>query len=450
MLPYVSISIMLKNDGHLKREIGVWGLSANMINTIIGAGIFVLPAIVAAGLGSASIIAYLFCGLLITLVMLCFAEVGSKITGSGGVYTYIETSFGKYPGFLTAVLFLLAAITADAAVANALSDIMASVFPLFQRRIIKIIFFLLLFSGLAYLNVIGTKRGVGFVKIITIFKIVPLLFIVFVGFKDVSVSNLYWKSIPSITNIGEISLVLFFAFLGAESGLSVSGEVKNPKKTIPRAIRTAVVSVLIIYILIQTVSQGILGDSLATFKNNPMAEVANRIFGPIGFVLITIGAAVSMFGNLSSEILSLPRVVFAAARNKVIPLPVLTKIHRKYATPYISIIAYAGMGFLFASSGGFKQLAIISSSSALLIYLGVSLAAIKLRTKKDFVPDAGLFKIRGGYTVPILASLAILWFLSHLKSNEFLGMGIFILFLSLVYFGIYFYKTKIGVKSQGG
>jgi amino acid transporter len=83
MLPYVSISIMLKNDGHLKREIGVWGLSANMINTIIGAGIFVLPAIVAAGLGSASIIAYLFCGLLITLVMLCFAEVGSKITGSG-------------------------------------------------------------------------------------------------------------------------------------------------------------------------------------------------------------------------------------------------------------------------------------------------------------------------------------------------------------------------------
>ncbi len=435
---------MHTNDEHLKREIGVWGLSANLINIMIGAGIFVLPAIVAAGLGSASILAYLFCGVLITLVMLCFAEVGSKITGSGGVYIYIETSFGKYPGFITAVLFLLAGISADAAVANAIADIIASIFPFFQGRTIKIIFFLLLFSGLAYLNIIGTKRGVGFVKLITIFKIAPLLIIVLVGFKDISVSNLYWDSIPSVTNIGEISLVLFFAFLGAESGLSVSGEVKHPKKTIPLAIRAAVVSVLILYILIQTVSQGILGDSLATFKENPMAEVAHRIFGPVGFTLITIGAAVSMFGNLSSEILSLPRVAFAAARDKVIPLKILTRVHPKYATPYISIISYASLGFLFASSGGFKQLAIISSSSALLIYLGVSLAAIKLRTKKDFVPDAGFFKIRGGYTVPILASLVIVWFLSNLTNNEFLGMGIFILFLSLVYFGIYFYKRKLG------
>jgi len=151
-----------------------------------------------------------------------------------------------------------------------------------------------------------------------------------------------------------------------------------------------------------------------------------------------------MFGNLSSEILSLPRVVFAAARDKVIPIKILTRVHPKFGTPYISIISYASLGFLFASSGGFKQLAIISSSSALLIYLGVSLAAIKLRTKKDFVPDAGFFKIRGGYTVPILASLVIAWFLSNLSNYEFLGMGIFILFLSLIYFGIYFYKIKLG------
>ena len=97
----------MENEKGLKRTIGLWGLSANIINTVVGAGIFVIPAIVAARLGSASIFAYLFCGILIVLVMLCFAEVGGKITHPGGAYAYIEETFGKYAGFLTAVLFLI-------------------------------------------------------------------------------------------------------------------------------------------------------------------------------------------------------------------------------------------------------------------------------------------------------------------------------------------------------
>jgi amino acid transporter len=80
---------MNKKKGDLKREISFLGLSSNIINTVIGSGIFVLPAIVAGDLGAASILAYVFCGILITLMMLCFAEVGSKITDTGGVYIYI-------------------------------------------------------------------------------------------------------------------------------------------------------------------------------------------------------------------------------------------------------------------------------------------------------------------------------------------------------------------------
>ncbi|GAO30264.1 amino acid permease [Geofilum rubicundum] len=106
------------NEG-LKRKIGAWGLSANLVNIVVGAGIFVLPAIVAEGLGPASILAYLLCGVLLFLIMLCFAEAGSKVTSSGGAYAYIEAAFGKYPGFITSVLFLLSCMTADAAVANA-------------------------------------------------------------------------------------------------------------------------------------------------------------------------------------------------------------------------------------------------------------------------------------------------------------------------------------------
>ena len=124
---------MTENDG-LKREIGVWGLVSNSINIVVGAGIFVLPAIVAEQLGTASVLAYGICGVLIVLMMLCFAEIGSRIIVTGGAYAYIEVAFGRYAGFLTTNIFIFgAAIMANAAVANVLADTLAYFFPRFQN-----------------------------------------------------------------------------------------------------------------------------------------------------------------------------------------------------------------------------------------------------------------------------------------------------------------------------
>lgn len=181
---------MEETNEHLKREVGVWGLSANLVNIMIGAGIFALPAIIAAGLGSSSIHAYLFCGLLITLVMLCFAEIGSKVTTSGGAYTYIESSFGPYFGFLTVVLFVLSALSADGAVANALVDVLGSIFPFFNSDSVRRFVFLVLFAGLGYINVRGIKEGMVVVKTITLIKPIPLLLLVFFSWGHVSLITL--------------------------------------------------------------------------------------------------------------------------------------------------------------------------------------------------------------------------------------------------------------------
>lgn len=432
-------SIFHKEEG-LKRTIGVWGLSANMVNIIIGAGIFVLPAIVAAGLGASSILAYLFCGILISLVMLCFAEAGSEVTDSGGPYTYIESAFGPYIGFLTAILFLVSTLSADAAVANAVADILSGWFESLQVEWVRIVFFFVIFSSLTWINIRGVRQGIGLVAITTIAKLAPLLVLVLFGWTDISLSNLQWETIPETKDIGEMSLILFFAFMGAESGLSVGGEVKNPQKTVPKAILIAIGGVLLLYILLQSVSQGILGDSLASFQENPLAEVGNQLFGPLGLTLISIGAAVSMFGSLSGEILSVPRVLFGAARDNVIPVPLLTRVHPKFATPYISIIVYATIGFLLATLGGFEALAIVSSASILLVYLGVALAVFKLR--KEAPADLESFKIPGGYTVPVLASIIILWFLSNLTGQERNSILILIAVLSATYFLIRWFQNK--------
>ncbi|MGB5264285.1 MAG: amino acid permease [Lutimonas sp.] len=424
----------------LKREITLWGLTANLVNTIIGAGIFALPALVAEGLGPASITAYLFCGFLVLLVMLCFAEVGSKITSSGGVYAFIEASFGPYFGFLTIIIFLLGCISADAAVANAVYNIAASIFPVLQNEVVRILFLLVIFFGLASINVMGPRKGIGLVKLITLAKVLPLFILILIGFKEVTIDNLIFEHAPSISALGKTSLVLFFAFQGVEAAISINGEVKDPQKNIPKAVLISVALVLVFYILIQTISQGILGDELPLYKDNTLGEVANRIIGPLGLTLLSIGAAVSMFGNLSSEILSIPRSLYSASRDGIIPIKYLSKIHPKFATPYTAIISYASLGFIFAIGSHFEQLAIISVSGTLIIYLGVSLAVIKLRS--NGIQYKNSFKIPGGLIVPILSSITIIWFLSNLKRTELLIICIFIVALTFIYLLLVQLKKK--------
>lgn len=415
----------------LKRKIGVFGLSANIINTIVGAGIFALPAIVAAGLGSASVFAYLFCGVLITLVMLCFAEVGSKVTDSGGVYAYIQSSFGPYFGFLTAILFVVSAIAADAAVTNAITDLLSSIFPFFKLKVVKTVFSFVVFLGLGFLNIIGIKESIRLIKIITLIKLIPLLLLVFFSWKDVEMNHLAIETVPSFTQIGKISLLLFFAFQGAESALSISGEIINPKKNIPKAIFISITGILILYILIQTVSQGVLGDALSSYSESPLSQVAQHIFGPIGFTILTIGAGVSMFGFLSSETLGIPRVLYKAAKDNTIPIKALAKIHPKFETPYVSIMIYSSLAFMFSLLGSFQELAIIASATILLVYLGVSLSVIKLRKNKNF--DGTEFKLPGGAIIPILSSIIILVLLFSLTQQEVISIVFITVFLSILY-----------------
>lgn len=431
---------MIQKEEGLKRRVGVLGLSANIINIIIGSGIFVLPAIVASYMGASSIIAYLFCGLLMAMIMLCFAEAGSKVTNTGGPYTYIETAFGDYAGFIGGFLAVGSMLFADAAVSNALVNVIGAAYPLFAEGWPRLLFLFILFYGLVYINIIGLKQGIGLVKFNTLIKLIPLLLLIVIGFKDVSISNLYFENMPSIKTLGETSLILFFAFQGCETGIVVGGEVINPKRNIPKAILISISVVVVVYILIQTVSQGILGSDLPNFKAAPLAETAKVVMGPFGYSLLIIGAVISMFGYMSGTILNSPRIVYALSRDQVIPIKALSKIHKSFATPYVAIFVYATIGFILSVSGSFEQLAIIASSSMLLLYLGVALSVIKLRKSQKEKYDG--FKIPGGWTVPILSIAIILYFLSNLSTNEMIGTVITIAVLSLIFLIIKFLKKN--------
>lgn len=434
---------MINENEGLKREIGVWGLASNSINIIIGAGIFILPAIVAERLGNGGIWPYMICGILMILIMLCFAEVGTKITVTGGAYSYIEIAFGKYAGFLTTNIFIFgASVMANAAVANGLADTLSYFFPVFKIQWIRILFFALVFGGLAYYNIRGIRNAIIIVKFNTIIKLVPILMIALFGWFFISSSRATITSANPVKDIGEMSLILLFAFVGAETAMNVSGEIKNPEKTIPRGIMLSVFAVVALYIMIQLTVFGILGDSIVKFKNAPLAEAARIMFGSVGVLIVVIGASFSMFGNISGMVLNMPRVLYAAARDRVILPKELARIDPVFQTPYVSIICYAAMGFIFSSIGEFKQLAMLSSASYLIIYFGVVLAVIKFRITKS-VDKIGAYKIPGGFIVPVVSAMAIVWVLSNLPLNEIGGMSIFVALLTAVYFLFKIFSKKL-------
>jgi amino acid transporter len=297
---------------------------------------------------------------------------------------------------------------------------------------VRLLLFAVRFGGLVFTNIRGSAKGIFLVKFNTVAKLTPLLLISFFGWFFVRKANLGVTYGDSFPDIGEMSLILIFAFVGAETALNVSGEIKDPLKTIPKGIMLSILIVVLLYILIQLTVQGILGTSITDFREAPLAEAAKRMIGPAGATIVIIGALFSMFGNISGMVLNMPRVLFAASRDKVIPITGLSKVHQKFLTPHISVITYGCLGFIFASAGEFKQLAMLSSASYLLIYLGVVFSAIKFRIGRR--TDEGSYKIPGGYFVPGFSAVVILWLLSNLPMKELGAMVIFLLLLTVIYF----------------
>jgi amino acid transporter len=426
----------------LKRVVGVSGLALSIVGFTIGAGLFALPAIVGVELGAFAVCCYIFCGIMLAAIMLCYAEVGSRVTTAGGSYAYVEAAFGKFAGFVISwIVFFGWSILADAALMNIVADSFAVIFPVFLDPWIRALFFFVLLCFMVLINIWGAKQGVAIVKLISIIKLLPLFSIIILGFGKINTANLHWEQLPTIKTFGNTTLILFFAFAGFESALGVSGEIKNPKRTVPLGILLGGILVLVVYLLLQTVTQGILGPQMAAYKDAPLAAIAEKIVGPVGSTILLLTAAISSFGAVSADVLNAPRVLFAGANDGLFP-KFLGKVHPKFATPHWAIICFGVLIFIFSVAGGFKQLAVLASAAILLIYLSVILATLKLR-KLQQAADEKTFKAPGGLITPLFGIAAIVWLLTSLSKWEILSTLIFIGVICMMYFIMKKLKNKI-------
>src|ERR1700712_4546863 len=278
---------LVSGKENLKREIGVGALMLTILNLTVGTGIFVIPAIIAENLGAAAILTYLVCGVMVFLIALCFAELGSSTSISGGAYTYVEQAFGPYAGFVVNNIYWFgASVLTDAATSNGLADILRHFFPALDRTIFRILFFTVVFGCLAWLNIRSVKHSVRLIEIAAFGKIIPLVVLIFWGTGHISADHLKWVIAPTLGNIGSASLMLFFAFMGFEAPLCNGGEIKNIKRTVPLGVLFGISLILILYVSIQLVTQGVLGANISAHKDSPLAAVAGILFGNTGIVLI--------------------------------------------------------------------------------------------------------------------------------------------------------------------
>jgi basic amino acid/polyamine antiporter, APA family len=235
-----------KSNEGLVRTIGTRALGTNIFNMVVGGGIFVLPGVIAARLGPSAIIAYLICAVAIGFIFLCYAEIGSRITRSGGSYAYIEEAFGPFAGFIASILLWFGwAVLADAALIVAMVETMAIAFPKLEDPIWRSTVIIGMLAFLVVTNVRGVKSGVNLYIITTIAKFIPLGLLLVVGLFFINVENLVITEWPSVQNIGASTLILIFAFSGAECALNASGEIKNPSKTVPRGMLLGLGSIFI-------------------------------------------------------------------------------------------------------------------------------------------------------------------------------------------------------------
>ena len=419
------------SESSLRRDIGALALAASIVNVTIGGGIFRLPADMASTLGATAPVAYLLCAIAMGLIVLCLAEAGSRVSMTGGPYAYIEVAFGPFVGFLAGFLLWMVLTFAMAAVATVLVASLAALVPALAPRWASSTLLVAIYAAFATVNIFGVERGARVNNALTAAKILPLLLLIAGGVLAIDPANLAIVNPPDLPTLARSSILLIFVFAGIEAALVPGGEVREPARTVPRAIAMAMVTITALYALLQVVAQGVLGPALATAKAAPLAEAAGVALGGWARHLLLVGAIVSMLGHAGGMILATPRMLFAFARDGFFP-PGLARIHPIHRTPAAAIVLQCALVLGLAITSTFERLAILANLSTLVLYGTCCLATWQLR-RRDVRAGGVPFTVPAPRLVIVLACLVIGWMLTSVTRGEWLAFALALGVAGLIY-----------------
>jgi amino acid transporter len=414
----------------LVRGISRWDLLAITINLIIGAGIFGLPGAVTKAIGGYSLIAFAVCALIVALIVLCFAEVSSRFTATGGMYLYAREAFGAAVGFQVGWLYWIVRVTTFAANCNLLLNYLGFFVPSANEGWLRMLLIGLVVLILTAVNFLGVRQSAILTNIFTVGKIVPLIVFVAVGLFFIQPENFSFSPTPETGSFSSAVLLLIYAYVGFEAAAIPAGETRDPQRSIPFALLTALAIVAVLYILIQIVCIGTLPE-LAD-SQRPLADAAGKFMGGFGAAFITVGALVSIFGNLNGGFLTASRMPFAMAEQGELPA-VLGRTHEKYKTPFVSLFLTALVMLVLTVQSSFLTALTISTITRLIVY-ATTCAALPVFRWRTGAPKAE-FLAPLGIAASILSLILTVWLLTNVDYRK---EGLAILVVGAIGLVLYF------------
>jgi len=375
----------------LKRDIRRWDLVALFINVTVGAGVFRLPSEIFKAAGTYSLLAFLICAVAVGLIILCFAEVASRFTETGGPYLYGREAFGPAFGFMIGWLMWITRLAGFATLSDVLVINLGYFWPTATIALPRAAIITGMVILLAIVNIIGVRESAIVGNIFTISKLAPLLLFIGVGLFFINRGNFSFQTRPSVASFSSAVFALVFMFSGFEAVLINSGEVREPQRNIPFALVTSLAAVALLFILIQVVCVGTLPELASSER--PLADAGSRFLGPGGASIITVGALVSVVGTLNAVFLACSRLPFGMAEQGQLP-KLLLRTHRRYRTPYVAIMVTAAAVLLLTLSRTFIYVLTLSIITRVIIYAGTCAALPVLRRRSNrpasFEAPAGL------------------------------------------------------------
>jgi amino acid transporter len=404
----------------LVRRLSVVGLWLLIINGMIGAGIFGVPAEAARLAGEFSPWVFAICGVLQLPTMLCFAQLGSYFTGTGGPVLYAGTAFGPIVGFQAGWCLYVARLLAFAANVNLLVNSLGYLLGGAIGPGLRVTLLFAVCSVLTLLNAVATRGAISWLSALTILKFVPLIAVVAFGLLKLHLS-LPLQTPIARPDLAAAVLLVIYVYTGFESGLVVAGEARNPQRDLPHALLWALFVCSALYVLIQAVSVAAL-PALAS-STSPLVDVAAALMGPWGALLLTAGVIASVGANLVGSMFSNPRITYRLALDGHLPHWFGT-VHPTYKTPVWSIVFYGTACFSLAASGSFVWLAGLSVLTRVLLHL-VCIGAMP-RLKKRFGNTRGALRLPGGDMVPVLAAVVCVGLLTQMNALAYVSAGAFL------------------------
>ena len=448
----------LQGEAALIRAVGTFALTAAVINVIVGGGIFRMPSALSAQMGAAAPLALLAGAIAIIPIALCFAAVGSRVQVTGGPYSYLAATFGPFAGFLAGALMWISNFTSSAGVAAALSVQVANLAPVFAPPLPRALLITGIYVVLFALNAFGVKMGARAITALAALKLTPLFLLAALGvfFVDWSLVSFSPAAAPSFAALGASMALVMFAYSGMETALVPSGELENAARSVPRAALVAILLVVLLYLGLQIVGQGVLGAKLGE-SGVPVADTAGALWAP-GRTLLLVTACISMTGFLMGNLLGTSRLVFALGRDGYLPAA-LARVSAVHRVPVLALVVHAGLAWILALAsvvdkqraealfgdtmlaaparvmfgGGFDKLALISGGAICLVYFLVALSAWVAQRRDLRERGDHPFVLPAGALVPVLAMLAMVAIVFTLKLDEILAIVVAMAVLVVVY-----------------